>query len=88
MLPNIVNADVVDTFISSTTCKSLVHKLGCQKPRTTRELLDIATNHASGEEVIRTVFTPARGLANPEHGKQPATLTPHFPKQGGKKKGN
>lgn len=34
------------------TYKSLVHKLGCQKPRTTRELLDIATNHTFGEEAL------------------------------------
>ena len=33
-----------------------MHKLGCQKPRTTRELLDIATNHASDEEAAGAVF--------------------------------
>jgi hypothetical protein len=44
-------------FLSRTTCKSLVHKLGCQKPR---ELLDIATNHASGEEAVGAVFTDGR----------------------------
>ena len=38
------------------SCKALVHKLGCQKPRTTRELLDIATNHASGKEAVGAVF--------------------------------
>jgi len=37
-------------------CKTLVHKLGCQKPRTTHELLEIATNHASGEEAVGAVF--------------------------------
>ena len=37
-------------------CKTLVHKLGCQKPRTTHELLEIATSHASGEEAVRAVF--------------------------------
>jgi hypothetical protein len=46
----------------STTCKSLVHKLGCQKPCTTRELLDIATNHASGEEMVGKVFTDGRTM--------------------------
>jgi hypothetical protein len=51
------NADVVSTFLSRTTWKSLVHKLGCRKPRTTRELLDIATNHASSKEAARVVFT-------------------------------
>jgi hypothetical protein len=38
------------------TCKILVHKLRCQKPYITRELLDIATNHASGEEAVGAVF--------------------------------
>ena len=37
-------------------CKTLVHKLGCQKPCTTHELLDIATNPASGEEAVGAVF--------------------------------
>jgi hypothetical protein len=37
-------------------CKSLVNKLGCQKLRTTLELLEIATSHASGEEAVRAVF--------------------------------
>ena len=46
-LPNVANADVIGAFLSRMTCKSLVHKLGCKDPRTTKELLDIATSHAS-----------------------------------------
>ena len=42
------------------TCESLIHKLGCLKPRTTRDLLDVATNHASGEEAVGAVFNKAR----------------------------
>jgi hypothetical protein len=38
-LPDIIDADVVSTFLSGTICKSLVHKLGCRKPCTTHELL-------------------------------------------------
>ena len=30
----------------------MVHKLGCQKLRTTHEVQEIATNHASGEEAV------------------------------------
>jgi hypothetical protein len=56
-LPDIVDADVVSMFLSKTTCKSLVYKLGCQKPFTTRELLDIATNHTSGEGAVGAIFT-------------------------------
>jgi inhibitor of KinA sporulation pathway (predicted exonuclease) len=46
-LPDIVDADVIGAFISSTTNEALVHELGRNKPRTTRELLDLATSHAS-----------------------------------------
>jgi hypothetical protein len=52
--------DVVGAFLTGTTCKSRDHKLGCQKPRTTRKLLDIATNNASGEEAVGAVFTDGR----------------------------
>ena len=47
-LPGDVDADVIGAFLSGMHCKTLVHKLGCQKLRTTHELLEIATNHASG----------------------------------------
>ena len=40
-------------------CKTLVHKLGCQKLRTTHELLEIATIHASGEEAVGALDVPA-----------------------------
>ena len=46
-LPNVADTDVIGAFLSGTTCESLVHKLGCKGPRTTKELLDIATSHAS-----------------------------------------
>ena len=54
--PNIADADVIGAFLSGTTCKSLVHKLGRKGPRTTKELLDIATNHASSEEAVGAIF--------------------------------
>jgi len=46
----------------------LIHKLGCLNPRTTRDLLDVATNHASGEEAVRAVFSDEwdRGKAKRE----------------------
>ena len=37
-------------------CKTLVHKLGCQKPRTMHEFLEIATNHSSGKEAVGDIF--------------------------------
>jgi hypothetical protein len=62
-LPNIADADVIRSFLSGTTCESLVHKLGRKRPWTTKELLDITTSHASGEEAIRAIFDRARGKA-------------------------
>ena len=48
--------DVIGAFLSETTYESRIHKLGYLKPHTTRDLLDVTTNHASGEEVVRAVF--------------------------------
>ena len=45
------------------TCESLVHKLGRKGPRTTKKLLDIATSHALGEEVVRAIFDHLKGNA-------------------------
>ena len=39
-------------FLSRMTYESLIHKLGCLKPRTTRDLLDIATNHTFDESLV------------------------------------
>jgi hypothetical protein len=61
-LPDIVDTDVIGAFLTGTTCKSLVHKLGCRKLRTTCELLDIATNHASIEEAVGAIFTDGRTM--------------------------
>jgi hypothetical protein len=61
-LPDVVDANIVSAFLTGTTCKSLVHKLDCRKPRITRELLDITMNHASGEEAVRAVFVVGRTI--------------------------
>lgn len=55
-LPDVADGDVVTAFLSETTCETLVHKLGRKRPKTTKELLDITTNHAFGEEAIEAVF--------------------------------
>jgi hypothetical protein len=62
-LPNVANADVIGAFLSGTTYKSLIHKLGRKHPQTTKDLLNIATNHASGEEAVGAIFDCARGKA-------------------------
>ena len=59
-LPDVIDVDVISTFLFRTTYESLIHKLDCLKPRTTRDLLDVATNHASDEEVVGVVFSGGR----------------------------
>jgi len=47
-------------FLFGTTYESLIHKLGWLKPQTTRDQLNVATNHASGEEAVGAVFSGGR----------------------------
>ena len=54
---------MIGAFLSGTTCESLVHKLGRRSLRTTKELLDIATSHASGEEAVGVIFDHLDGKA-------------------------
>jgi hypothetical protein len=51
------DTDVVSAIWDSTMSCSLVHEFDREQPKTTKELLDIATRHASGEEAIRAAFT-------------------------------
>ena len=62
-MPNVADVDVIRAFLSRTTYESLVHKLGRKGPQTTKELLDIATSHASGEEEVRAIFDRPKGKA-------------------------
>ena len=59
-LPNVIDANVISAFLSGTTCESLIHKRVCLKPGTTRDLLNIATNHASGKEAVGAVSNGGR----------------------------
>ena len=59
-MPDVVDADVISAFHHETTYESLIHRLGCLKPRTTRDLLNVGTNHTSDEEVVRAVFNGGR----------------------------
>ena len=64
---------MIGAFLSGTTFESLVHKLGCKGPRTTKELLDITTNHASGGEVVRAIFDRLVGKARWDEGTSEGT---------------
>jgi hypothetical protein len=53
-----------------------------QGPQTTKELLDIATSHASGEEAIGAIFDRSRGKAKQDEGIDKGTSN-----RSGKKRG-
>ena len=57
-------------FLFGTTCESLIHKLGCLKPRTTHDMLDITTNHTSSEEAVRAVFSGGQDKGKAKHEDQ------------------
>jgi hypothetical protein len=60
-LLDIADADIIGAFLFQTTYESLVHKLGCKGLLTTKELLDIATSHALGEEAVGAIFDHSWG---------------------------
>jgi hypothetical protein len=51
----------MSTFQNKTTCTSLIHQLGRRMPRTTGELLNIASNHADGEEAVTAMLNTPQG---------------------------
>jgi hypothetical protein len=54
---------MIRAFISDLTNEALVHELIRCKPRTTQELLDLMTSHASGEEAVHAIFCKYKGKA-------------------------
>jgi hypothetical protein len=60
-LSNVTDSDDIGAFIVETTCRELVHELGRKSPTKVSELLDIATNFATSEEVVGTLFPDAKG---------------------------
>jgi hypothetical protein len=52
----VADADVISVFWDGTTCHTLVYELGREQLKTTKGLLDIATQHASGDEAIGAAF--------------------------------
>jgi hypothetical protein len=47
-LPNITDSDVIGAFLTGTTCRDLVSKLGRKTPTKASKLMDVATKFASG----------------------------------------
>jgi hypothetical protein len=52
----VADADVISAFWDGMTCHTLVYELGHEQQKTTKELLGIATRHASGEEEVGAAF--------------------------------
>ena len=51
-LPSVGDSEIIQAFLSGTTCRDLVRELGRNVPTSVAALLDIATNFASGEEAM------------------------------------
>jgi hypothetical protein len=81
-LPNVTDADVIGAFIAGTTCRELVHELDRKSPTKASELLDIATNFATGEEAVRAIFPDAKGKRKEDAAEDSAS---HDPKKKKKK---
>ena len=64
---------MIGAFLSGTSYESLVHKLGRKGPQTTKELLDIATSHASGEEAVGAIFDRTDGKARQDEAADEGT---------------
>jgi hypothetical protein len=61
----VADTDVISAFWSGTMCHTLVHELSRDQPNTTKELLDIATRHAFGKEVVEAAFALGNGKTVP-----------------------
>ena len=48
---------MINAFICGTTYEALVHALGHKTLRTMQELLDVATQYATGEEAVHANFS-------------------------------
>jgi hypothetical protein len=72
-LPKVSNIDVISSFWSGTSYQTLVHELDSDQPKNTKELLDIATQYATGEEVVGVIFVQGDGKMVPD-GSQGAPL--------------
>jgi hypothetical protein len=60
-LPGATDNDAISAFQNGTTCTSVIHRLGRHIPRTTRELLDIASNHTDNEETVAVTLNTPQG---------------------------
>jgi hypothetical protein len=84
-LPKVGDTNVISAFWSSTTYQTLVHKLDRDQPKATKELHDIATRHASGEEAVGAIFVEGDGKTVPSSSQRaPSKATGKGAKKGAK----
>jgi len=83
-VPSVGDSEIVQAFLSVTTCRDLVRELGRNVPRSAAALLDIATNFASGEEAVGAIF-PDSNTKGKHRDEAPEASASHLPKR--KKKG-
>jgi hypothetical protein len=55
-LSNVTDSDVIGAFLTGTTCRDRVRKLGCKTPTRASELMDVTTKFASGQEAVEAIF--------------------------------
>ena len=79
-LPSVGDSEIVQAFLSGTSCRDLVRELGRNVPTTAAALLDIATNFASGEEAIGAIF-PEGDTKGEAEGRGPQGLALPFPQE-------
>lgn len=60
-LPDTTDADIVSAFTYGTTDEAFVPELGQGRPRTTMDLLDIATKFANREDAVGAIFHMGKG---------------------------
>ena len=83
-LPRVGDSEIVQAFLSGTSCRDLVRELGRNVPTTAAALLDIATNFALGEEAVGAIFpnNDAKGKQKDEAPEASPTRVPKRKKKG------
>jgi hypothetical protein len=85
-LPNITDSDVIGAFLTGTTCRDLVSKLGRKTPTRANELMDIATKFASSQEAVEAIFRKDKQPQGCQQEDVPEATAQRGTKKKGKKK--
>jgi hypothetical protein len=81
----VADANVILVFWDGMTCRTLVHELDREQLKTTKELLDITTRHASSEEVVgATLLLGNAGMATSGGQATPTKATVKSARKGAK----